>query len=159
MSLNGYILSIDQGTTSSRALILDHQGNIIVQKNYEFAQHFPHDGWVEHNPLEILKTTKDAVNYILNEKNINPKEIAVAGITNQRETIVAWNKQTGQPVYNAIVWQDRRTENFCEELRNKKLTSLIQTKTGLLIDPYFSATKIKWLIENVDDAKIALQEK
>ena len=158
MSLNGYILSIDQGTTSSRALILDHQGNIIVQKNYEFAQHFPHDGWVEHNPLEILKTTKDAVNYILNEKNINPKEITVAGITNQRETIVAWNKQTGQPVYNAIVWQDRRTENFCEELRNRKLTSLIQTKTGLLIDPYFSATKIKWLIENVDDAKIALQE-
>ena len=158
MSLNGYILSIDQGTTSSRALILDHQGNIIVQKNYEFAQHFPHDGWVEHNPLEILKTTKDAVNFILNEKNINPKEISVAGITNQRETIVAWNKQTGQPVYNAIVWQDRRTENFCEELRNKKLTSLIQTKTGLLIDPYFSATKIKWLIENVDDAKIALQE-
>ena len=158
MSLNGYILSIDQGTTSSRALILDHQGNIIVQKNYEFAQHFPHDGWVEHNPLEILKTTKDAVNYIFNEKNINPKEISVAGITNQRETIVAWNKQTGQPVYNAIVWQDRRTENFCEELRNKKLTNLIQTKTGLLIDPYFSATKIKWLIENVDDAKIALQE-
>ena len=81
MSLNGYILSIDQGTTSSRALILDHQGNIIVQKNYEFAQHFPHDGWVEHNPLEILKTTKDAVNYIFNEKNINPKEISVAGIT------------------------------------------------------------------------------
>ena len=158
MSLNGYILSIDQGTTSSRALILDHQGNIIVQKNYEFAQHFPHDGWVEHNPLEILKTTKDAVNYIFNEKNINPKEISVAGITNQRETIVAWNKQTGQPVYNAIVWQDRRTENFCEKLRNKKLTNLIQTKTGLLIDPYFSATKIKWLIENVDDAKIALQE-
>ena len=158
MSLNGYILSIDQGTTSSRALILDHQGNIIVQKNYEFAQHFPHDGWVEHNPLEILKTTKDAVNFILNEKNINPKEISVAGITNQRETIVAWNKQTGQPVYNAIVWQDRRTENFCEKLRNKKLTNLIQTKTGLLIDPYFSATKIKWLIENVDDAKIALQE-
>ena len=158
MSLNGYILSIDQGTTSSRALILDHQGNIIVQKNYEFAQHYPEDGWVEHNPLEILKTTKDAVNFIFNEKNINPKEITVAGITNQRETIVAWNKQTGQPVYNAIVWQDRRTENFCEELRNKKLTSLIQTKTGLLIDPYFSATKIKWLIENVDEAKIALQE-
>ena len=158
MSLNGYILSIDQGTTSSRALILDHQGNIIVQKNYEFAQHYPKDGWVEHNPLEILKTTKDAVNFIFNEKNINPKEITVAGITNQRETIVAWNKQTGQPVYNAIVWQDRRTENFCEELRNKKLTSLIQIKTGLLIDPYFSATKIKWLIENVDDAKIALQE-
>jgi glycerol kinase len=158
MSLNGYILSIDQGTTSSRALILDHQGNIIVQKNYEFAQHYPKDGWVEHNPLEILKTTKDAVNFIFNEKNINPKEITVAGITNQRETIVAWNKQTGQPVYNAIVWQDRRTENFCEELRNKKLTSLIQIKTGLLIDPYFSATKIKWLIENVDEAKIALQE-
>ena len=158
MSLNGYILSIDQGTTSSRALILDHQGNIIVQKNYEFAQHYPKDGWVEHNPLEILKTIKDAVNFIFNEKNINPKEITVAGITNQRETIVAWNKQTGQPVYNAIVWQDRRTDNFCEELRNKKLTSLIQTKTGLLIDPYFSATKIKWLIENVDEAKIALQE-
>ena len=114
MSLDGYLLSIDQGTTSSRALISDIQGNIISQKNYEFKQYFPNDGWVEHDPIEILKTTQDAINFVIGETNINPKDINIAGITNQRETIVAWNKITGKPVYNAIVWQDRRTENFCE---------------------------------------------
>ena len=146
MSLDGYLLSIDQGTTSSRALILDIQGNIISQKNFEFKQYFPNDGWVEHDPIEILKTTQDAINFVIEETNISPKDINIAGITNQRETVVAWNKITGKPVYNAIVWQDRRTENFCEILREKKLTKLIQSKTGLIIDPYFSATKIKWII-------------
>ncbi len=158
MSLDGYLLSIDQGTTSSRALILDIQGNIISQKNFEFKQYFPNDGWVEHDPIEILETTQDAINFVIKEININPKDINIAGVTNQRETVVAWNKITGKPVYNAIVWQDRRTENFCETLREKNLTKLIQSKTGLIIDPYFSATKIKWIIENIDEAKNALNE-
>ncbi len=158
MSLDGYLLSIDQGTTSSRALILDTNGNIISQKNYEFSQYFPNDGWVEHDPLEILKTTQDAINFVIKEINISPKDINIAGITNQRETVVAWNKITGKPVYNAIVWQDRRTENFCETLREKNLTKLIQSKTGLVIDPYFSATKIKWIIENIEEAKNAASE-
>jgi glycerol kinase len=153
MSLDGYLLSIDQGTTSSRALILDINGNVINQKNYEFKQYYPNDGWVEHDPMEILETTKDAINFVIKETNISPKDINVAGITNQRETVVAWNKQTGKPVYNAIVWQDRRTENFCEALREKNLTQLIRSKTGLVIDPYFSATKIKWIIENIEEAK------
>ena len=158
MSLDGYLLSIDQGTTSSRALILDIQGNIISQKNFEFKQYFPNDGWVEHDPIEILKTTQDAINFVIGETNISPKDINIAGITNQRETVVAWNKITGKPVYNAIVWQDRRTENFCETLREKNLTKLIQSKTGLIIDPYFSATKIKWIIENIEEAKKILHE-
>ena len=158
MSLDGYLLSIDQGTTSSRALILDIQGNIISQKNFEFKQYFPNDGWVEHDPIEILKTTQDAINFVIKEKNIGPKDINIAGITNQRETVVAWNKITGKPVYNAIVWQDRRTENFCETLREKNLTKLIQSKTGLIIDPYFSATKIKWIIENIEEAKKTIHE-
>ena len=158
MSLDGYLLSIDQGTTSSRALILDIQGNIISQKNFEFKQYFPNDGWVEHDPIEILKTTQDAINFVIEETNISPKDINIAGITNQRETVVAWNKITGKPVYNAIVWQDRRTENFCETLREKNLTKLIQSKTGLIIDPYFSATKIKWIIENIEEAKKTIHE-
>ena len=158
MSLDGYLLSIDQGTTSSRALILDIQGNIISQKNFEFKQYFPNDGWVEHDPIEILKTTQDAINFVIGETNINPKDINIAGITNQRETVVAWNKITGKPVYNAIVWQDRRTENFCETLRENNLIKLIQSKTGLVIDPYFSATKIKWIIENIEEAKKSFRE-
>ncbi len=158
MSLDGYLLSIDQGTTSSRALISDIQGNIISQKNFEFKQYFPNDGWVEHDPIEILKTTQDAINYVIKETNISPKDINIAGITNQRETVVAWNKITGKPVYNAIVWQDRRTENFCETLRENNLTKLIQLKTGLIIDPYFSATKIKWILENIEEAKKTIHE-
>ncbi len=158
MSLDGYLLSIDQGTTSSRALISDIQGNIIIQKNFEFKQYFPNDGWVEHDPIEILKTTQDAIEYVIRETNISPKDIIIAGIANQRETVVAWNKITGKPLYNAIVWQDRRTENFCETLREKNLTKLIQSKTGLIIDPYFSATKIKWIIENIEEAKKTIHE-
>ncbi len=158
MSLDGYLLSIDQGTTSSRALILDTNGNIISQKNYEFNQYFPNDGWVEHDPIEILKTTQDAINFVIKETNISPKDINIAGMTNQRETVVAWNKLTGEPVYNAIVWQDRRTENFCETLREKNLIKLIQSKTGLIIDPYFSATKIQWIIENIEEAKNLMNE-
>jgi len=157
MSLSGYILTIDQGTTSSRALILNENGEILAQNNIEFKQCYPENGWVEHDPLEIIKTTTDAIKQVLEELKINAQDIAVAGITNQRETIVAWDKLTGKPVYNAIVWQDRRTENYCNELKEKNLTQTIISKTGLVIDPYFSATKIKWIIENVKEAKECLK--
>ncbi len=158
MSLSGYILSIDQGTTSSRALILDENGQILVQKNIEFKQYYPENGWVEHDPVEILKTTIIAIKEVLAELKINAKDISIAGITNQRETIVAWDKSTGKPIYNAIVWQDRRTENYCNELKEKNLAQTIQSKTGLVIDPYFSATKIKWIIENIKEAKECLNK-
>ena len=153
MTKNGYILSIDQGTTSSRAALISREGNIIAQKNIEFKQHFPNNGWVEHDPRDILTSTIDCIKYIINESKISPEDIATAGVTNQRETIVAWDKTSGDPIYNAIVWQDRRTENICESLREKNVEDLIQKKTGLLIDPYFSASKIKWILENVDRAK------
>ena len=153
MTKNGYILSIDQGTTSSRAALISREGDIIAQKNIEFKQHFPNNGWVEHDPRDILTSTIDCIKYIINESKISPEDIATAGVTNQRETIVAWDKTSGDPIYNAIVWQDRRTENICESLREKNVEDLIQKKTGLLIDPYFSASKIKWILENVDRAK------
>ena len=153
MTKNGYILSIDQGTTSSRAALISREGDIIAQKNIEFKQHFPNNGWVEHDPRDILSSIIDCIKYIINESKISPEDIATAGVTNQRETIVAWDKTSGDPIYNAIVWQDRRTENICESLREKNVEELIQKKTGLLIDPYFSASKIKWILENVDRAK------
>ena len=158
MSLSGYILSIDQGTTSSRALILNELGQILAQKNIEFKQYYPKNGWVEHDPLEILKTTTDAIKQVLAELKINAQDVVVAGITNQRETIVAWDKLTGKPIYNAIVWQDRRTENYCNELKEKNLIDTIKSKTGLVIDPYFSATKIKWILENIEEAKECLNK-
>ena len=158
MSLSGYILSIDQGTTSSRALILNELGQILAQKNIEFKQYYPENGWVEHDPVEILKTTTDAIKQVLAELKINAQDVVVAGITNQRETIVAWDKLTGKPIYNAIVWQDRRTENYCNELKEKNLIDAIKSKTGLVIDPYFSATKIKWILENIEEAKECLNK-
>ena len=133
MSLSGYILSIDQGTTSSRALILNELGQILAQKNIEFKQYYPKNGWVEHDPVEILKTTTDAIKQVLAELKINAQDVVVAGITNQRETIVAWDKLTGKPIYNAIVWQDRRTENYCNELKEKNLKILMLAE----IDEYF----------------------
>ena len=153
MTKNGYILSIDQGTTSSRAALISQEGNIVCQKNIEFKQYFPANGWVEHDPRDILSSTIDCIKYIINESKISPEDIMTAGVTNQRETIVAWDKTSGDPVYNAIVWQDRRTEDICESLREKNVEDLIQKKTGLLIDPYFSASKIKWILENVDRVK------
>ena len=156
MTKNGYILSIDQGTTSSRAALISQDGNIICQKNIEFKQYFPGNGWVEHNPNDILKSTIDCIKYVINQSKVSPQEIITAGITNQRETIVAWDKKSGNPIYNAIVWQDRRTEDICENLRERNLQDMIQQKTGLIIDPYFSASKIKWIIENVEKAKSLL---
>ena len=156
MTKNGYILSIDQGTTSSRAALISQDGNIICQKNIEFKQYFPSNGWVEHNPNDILKSTIDCIKYVINQSKVSPQEIITAGITNQRETIVAWDKKSGNPIYNAIVWQDRRTEDICENLRERNLQDTIQQKTGLIIDPYFSASKIKWILENVEQAKSLL---
>lgn len=153
MTKNGYILSIDQGTTSSRAALVSQDGNIICQKNIEFNQYFPESGWVEHNPQEIIASTVNCIRYVIEKSGIRQNDIITAGITNQRETIVAWNKQTGDPIYNAIVWQDRRTEYICQSLRDKNYQDLIQFKTGLIIDPYFSASKIQWILEHVDEAK------
>lgn len=156
MTKNGYILSIDQGTTSSRAALISEDGNIVSQKNLEFKQYFPNNGWVEHDPRDILSSTIDCIKYVINESKVKPEDIMTAGVTNQRETIVAWDKTSGDPVYNAIVWQDRRTEDICKTFREKNIEDLIQKKTGLLIDPYFSASKIKWILENVDRAKSLL---
>ncbi len=153
MAKDGYILSIDQGTTSSRALIFADNGQILSQKNYEFTQFYPKNGWVEHDPIEIFDTTVKAIKFVITDSNIDPKDISVAGITNQRETVVAWDKISGKPIHNAIVWQDRRTEEICEKLRKDGFSESIKKKTGLIIDPYFSGTKIKWILENVPEAK------
>ena len=153
MAKDGYILSIDQGTTSSRALIFSDNGEILSQKNYEFTQLYPKNGWVEHDPVEILDTTVKAIKFVIADSKIDPKDITVAGITNQRETVVVWDKISGKPIHNAIVWQDRRTEEICEKLRSDGLSETITKKTGLIIDPYFSGTKIKWILDNVTEAK------
>ena len=148
-----YILSIDQGTTSSRAIIFDKYGSIVSVAQKEFRQYFPKPGWVEHNPIEILETQIDVIIEAVTNKNLDLKEIAAIGITNQRETIVVWDKKTGEPVYNAIVWQDKRTSEFCDQINKKEKSDLIKEKTGLVIDPYFSATKVKWILDNVKGAR------
>ena len=148
--MNG-ILAIDQGTTSSRAIIFSKSGKKLISSQLEFKQFFPKNGWVEHNPNEIWSTTiKVTKNVLLKSKKLKIN-IKALGITNQRETTVCWDKRTGEPVYNAIVWQDRRTENYCKKIKKKE--KLIRKKTGLFLDPYFSATKIKWIINNVPKAK------
>ena len=151
MSKSPYILAIDQGTSSTRAALIDKKGIIIDQESIEFKQIYPLSGWVEHDPLEILQTVKSTISIIFERNHITQNDIVSCGITNQRETIVAWDKVTGKPSYNAIVWQDRRTNEICKNLVNKNYTNLIQEKTGLIIDPYFSASKIQWLLENIKD--------
>jgi len=153
-----FILSIDQGTTSSRVVLYDmnFQYHDSVQK--EFKQYFPKNGWVEHDAKEIWQDVKYLINKILKLNKINSKQILSIGIANQRETTVLWNKKNGKPVYNAIVWQDRRTTKYCDELKKKKLQSKIQKITGLIIDPYFSATKIKWLLDNIKETKKLIKE-
>lgn len=148
-----YILSIDQGTTSSRAILFDKNANIVAVSQKEFTQFFPQDGWVEHNPKEIWATQSGVIQEVVSSASILPKEIAAIGITNQRETTVLWNKNTGEPIYNAIVWQDRRTAKYCEKLVADGKAKLIQKKTGLVVDAYFSATKIKWILDNVPNAR------
>ncbi|MCH1612030.1 MAG: glycerol kinase GlpK [Flavobacteriales bacterium] len=146
--MNKYILSIDAGTTSSRAVVVNNLGEIIGISQYEFQQFFSKNGWVEHDPMEIWNTQLRAIKDVLKKTNINANMIQSIGITNQRETTVIWNKNTGLPVYNAIVWQDRRTADYCDDLKYKNLEQKFTDKTGLLLDPYFSGTKIKWILEN-----------
>ena len=148
-----YILSIDQGTTSTRAMLFDQNFEIKGTSQIEFKQFFPKDGCVEHDPEEIMNTIYHTVNDVLEKVKVTSKEILSIGITNQRETVVVWNKKTGKPIYNAIVWQDRRTAGYCNKLKDQGLSEKIQKITGLIIDSYFSATKIKWLLENINGAK------
>jgi len=148
-----YILALDQGTTSSRAIIFDHDGQIRSVAQKEFTQIFPQPGWVEHDPNEIWSTQAGVAAEATTKLGINGKNIKAIGITNQRETTIVWNRETGQPVYNAIVWQDRRTAPYCDQLKADGHTEKIRSKTGLIIDAYFSASKINWILNNVDDAR------
>ncbi len=148
-----YVMALDQGTTSSRAIIFDKKGNIICKAQNEFEQIYPEAGWVEHDPLAILYSQFQAVSGCISSGEVKPSEIAAIGITNQRETTILWDRQTGKPVYNAIVWQCRRTADYCEKLKEEGLGDYIKEKTGLLIDAYFSGTKIKWILDNVPEAR------
>ena len=147
------VLSIDQGTTSTRSIVFDDQFAIVGQGQEEFEQHFPKSGWVEHNPKDLLTTVIKTCKKALNDGKIRAKDILALGITNQRETTLLWDKVSGEPIYNAIVWQDRRTSKFCDKLRSDGVEELITRTTGLLLDPYFSATKLKWLLDNVEGAR------
>ena len=148
-----FIISIDQGTTSSRVILFDTKGNIVFVSQFEFKQYFPKNGWVEHNPNEIWSTTLKALKQVINKAKKLKGHILTIGITNQRETTILWNKKTGKPIYNAIVWQDRRTQDYCKLLKKKNYENSFRNKTGLFIDPYFSATKIKWILDNVKISK------
>ena len=148
-----YILALDQGTTSSRAIIFDKKGNIISTAQKEFTQYFPKPGWVEHDPSEIWSTQAGVAIESITKKGFTVENIEAIGITNQRETVVVWDKKTGTPVYNAIVWQDKRTADYCDELKKQGKEKLIREKTGLVIDSYFSGTKVKWILDNVDGAR------
>ncbi|GJM11924.1 MAG: glycerol kinase 1 [Pseudohongiella sp.] len=147
------ILAIDQGTTSSRALLFDAEGNKLSVGQQEFTQHFPDNGWVEHDAMEIWQTTIASCQSAIEAASITATQIRCIGITNQRETTIVWDRETGLPIYNAIVWQDRRTSDYCEALKNRQLEDTIQQKTGLLIDAYFSASKIAWILDNVTGAR------
>ncbi len=146
---NGYVLSIDQGTTGTTVLVFDADAAVKGRAYSEFTQHYPRPGWVEHDASEILTVTIEVIAHALKEMGIHASELAAIGITNQRETVVLWDRETGKPVANAIVWQDRRTAALCDELKSLGLENTIRDKTGLVIDPYFSATKIKWLLDNI----------
>lgn len=148
-----YILALDQGTSSSRAILFDADTNIVAVAQKEFTQIFPQPGWVEHNPEEIWQTQLETAKEVVVKANILPSDIAAIGITNQRETTVVWDKDTGKPIYNAIVWQDRRTAAFCDDLKVRNLQEYVKENTGLVIDAYFSGTKINWILNNVEDAR------
>ena len=156
--MDQYILSLDQGTSSSRAIVFDHNGSIRAVAQHEFEQIFPRSGWVEHDPHQIWASQAAVVAEAISTIGINGTNIAAIGITNQRETTIVWDIDTEEPVYNAIVWQDRRTSEYCDELRERGLTEMIQKKTGLIIDAYFSATKIKWILDNVPGARKRAEE-
>lgn len=153
-----YIIALDQGTTSSRAILFNEKGEILGIKQKEFTQHFPRSGWVEHDPEEIWTTQYEVFRALVSEMSVDLKDIAAIGITNQRETTVVWDRETGEPVYHAIVWQDKRTSQLCEDLKKKGFESKVKSKTGLVIDSYFSGTKIHWILENVENARKEAEE-
>ena len=153
-----YILALDQGTTSSRAIVFDHNGSIRSAVQKEFSQHFPQPGWVEHDPNEIWSSEAAVIAEAISAIDINGKNIAGIGITNQRETTIVWDIDTEEPVYNAIVWQDRRTASLCDQLKAQGLVDMVREKTGLIIDAYFSGTKIKWILDNVPGARERAEE-
>src|SRR5690349_22078138 len=148
-----YILALDQGTTSSRAIVFDHSGSIVAVAQKEFRQIFPKPGWVEHDPKDIWSSQAGVAAEALTKARAAASDVAAIGITNQRETTVVWDRATGEPVCNAIVWQDRRTAAMCDRLRARKLDRVIRRKTGLVVDAYFSGTKLQWILENVKGAK------
>ena len=148
-----YILALDQGTTSSRAILFDKRGTVVAVSQKEFPQHFPQPGWVEHDPEDIWKSQLSVAKAVLRKAKMTANDVAAIGITNQRETTVVWDRTTGKPVANAIVWQDRRTAGICDQLRKKRADRTIQKKTGLILDAYFSATKLQWILDNVKGAR------
>jgi len=148
-----YVISLDQGTSSSRAIIYNQKAQVVAKSQKEFTQIYPKPSWVEHDPLEIWESQYNVLKDVIEQAELTSQQIAAIGITNQRETTVVWNRKTGKPIYNAIVWQDKRTADFCQQLRESSANKLIKEKTGLLADAYFSASKIKWLLDNVDGAR------
>ncbi|ROT93587.1 glycerol kinase [Marinobacter sp. R17] len=148
-----YLMAIDQGTTSSRAMIFDDRGEFVEVSQQEFPQHFPESGWVEHDPEDIWRTVIETCREVLEKADLKAEDLAGIGITNQRETTVVWDRETGKPIYNAIVWQDRRAATLCRQLKDDGSEAMIHEKTGLLADPYFSATKLRWILDNVDGAQ------
>src|SRR5580700_11258003 len=148
-----YVLSLDQGTTSSRAILFDYEGKIAGTAAHEFRQIYPSSGWVEHDPLEILTSQLSSAVEVMGKSGVRPRDVAALGITNQRETTIVWDRETGKPVYNAIVWQDSRTAALTKKLFDDGAEEMVRGKTGLLIDPYFSSSKIQWILENVADAR------
>ena len=150
---NQYVLAIDQGTTSSRAILFNHQGRIITLAQKPLPPYFPNPGGVEQDPTEIWYTQSSVIREVMDKADVTDRHIACIGIANQRETTIVWDRETGFPIYNAIVWQDRRTADYCEELKAKGWAERIRRKTGLVIDAYFSATKIKWILDNVKGAR------
>ncbi|PLX36056.1 MAG: glycerol kinase, partial [Hyphomicrobiales bacterium] len=151
--MSGYILAIDQGTTSSRTMIFDQHRAVRAVAQQEFTQHFPDSGWVEHDPEDIWRTSLDTARRAMDEAGLKAGDIAAIGITNQRETTIVWDRETGKPVHNAIVWQDRRTAAVCEALKAEGHEELVAARTGLLLDPYFAGTKIAWILDHVDGAR------
>jgi glycerol kinase len=151
--MSKFIIALDQGTTSSRAVLFDEKGSIVGMVQQEFTQIFPQPGWVEHSANEIWSSQLGVLQKLISDNQVEPKAIVAIGITNQRETTVIWDRKTGEPVYNAIVWQDKRTASICEDLKKRGLTDYVRQETGLVIDSYFSGTKIKWILDNVDGAR------
>src|SRR3954469_23435767 len=151
--MSTYILALDQGTTSSRAIVFDKKGSIVSVAQKEFQQFYPQPGWVEHDPMEIWSSQVAVATEAIVKAGLKPSDIAAMGITNQRETTIVWDKETGKPIYPAIVWQDRRTASYCDELKQQGLEQKIREKTGLVIDAYFSATKLKWILDHTDGAR------